>query len=280
MDHSDARSTIEHILTQLGEPIEDPDEDPQATHLDLDIGPRTFSITQSPGLLTSSRNTGTTGAVLWKITPHIARWLLSANNPLRSAGLFSPTSTTVVELGCGISGLLGLTLAPEVKQYILTDQPYISKLLHQNLSANTHTQQPTKSRPASHQKQRLKAAAATSAPIFKPLDWETDSPSHLLTSLSLPHSSPSLVIACDCIYNDHLIPSFISTCIDLATPTTTSQSVLPHQPPTIFLIAQQLRSQDILQAWLEAFMRHFTVWRVPGEGLSEELGEGKGFVVH
>ena len=51
------------------------------------------------------------------------------------------------------------------------------------------------------------------------------------------------------------------------------------RPPTVCIVAQQLRDPDVFGTWMEAFWGRFRTWRVGGE-LAREMGEGSGFVVH
>lgn len=85
-----------------------------------------------------------------------------------------------------------------------------------------------------------------------------------------------MVLACDCIYNESLIDPFVQTCADLCR----LEEINAPDKPTIYVIAQQLRSSDIFEAWLAAFMDAFRVWRVPSRMLSEGLSESSGYVVH
>lgn len=102
------------------------------------------------------------------------------------------------------------------------------------------------------------------------LDWQLDSPSTF--------SPVDMLLACDCIYNEALIDPFNNTCAEICAlrqndPTTSAN-------PTLCVIAQQLRSPDVFEAWLRGFMERFVVWQVPGSVLGRELGDGSGFVVH
>ena len=47
-----------------------------------------------------------------------------------------PPGASVLELGCGVSALVGLVLAPAVASYVLTDQPYVARLVERNISEN------------------------------------------------------------------------------------------------------------------------------------------------
>ncbi|KAL2159412.1 hypothetical protein VTH06DRAFT_2416 [Thermothelomyces fergusii] len=214
--------------------------DSRASTLELTVAGRDFSIHQSPGVLSSNRAGGTTGAVVWKITPLFAEWLASPASPFFAHGVLSPSSVAV-ELGCGIAGLVGLLVAPRISRYVLTDQPYVAKLVEQNVRDNwpiaaaaaaaattVPAGKPAKparraaaasSRPAPR---RGTAAAAAAVPAgggpkgihFAPLDWETDRATAALTGSEAARSF-DVVLACDCIYNEALVDPFVSTCVDL-----------------------------------------------------------------
>jgi hypothetical protein len=98
------------------------------------------------------------------------------------------------------------------------------------------------------------------------LDWETDDVTQ--------HEAVDLVVACDCIYNEALIEPLNSTCAALCRLRSESKK------PTLCLIAQQLRSPEVFEAWLKSFCEKFQVWQVPDKLLGEGLREGSGFVVH
>ena len=231
--------------------------DSAATSVHVDVAGHEYELIQSPGLLNAARKGGTTGAVLWKVSPAVARWLLSKKNVLWVAGVLHQQAN-VVELGCGIAGIIGICLHCVVGTYILTDQEYVLKRLQVNIDANITIA----SREASHQRGRLKVAA---------LDWEADSASNLRIPVG-KDAFIDLVIACDCIYNDFLIRPFVETCVEVCKLSEGGRSLL--------LVAQQLRSDDVLSQWLRTSMQYFDVWRLPDEQLSSELASGSGFVVH
>lgn len=175
------------------------------------------------------------------------------------------TDSTVLELGCGISGLLALSIAPTVRQYIATDQSYIHKLLKHNIAENS-ANAPRRGQHYRHAKSGPEAAPDSNIQISS-LDWETDSAS------ALPDID--VLIACDCIYNDALINPFVQICTDIC-----HLRDAQIGGPTVCVIAQQLRSPEIFQCWLTECMKVFCVWRVPDEHLIPELRENSGFVVH
>lgn len=221
-------------------------------------------IHQSRGLLTSDRKEGTTGAVVWNVTPLFASWISSPKNFLFTHSLLAPTSH-VLELGAGVSGIVALTLGLLVAKYTATDQDYVLKILRQNIANNIDAILPPKKKSAGKSKSRQKETSSHRIHI-QALDWETDDVSKL--------GDVDLLIACDCIYNEALIEPLNSTCAALC------RLREDANRPTLCLIAQQLRSPDVFEAWLKSFCAKFRVWQVPDAMLDEGLREGTGFVVH
>ena len=154
---------------------------------------------------------------------------------------------------------MALALGPKVSSYTATDQPYVLKLLRQNISSNLDTVLPK--RKAKH-KSKPSPASITATE----LDWQTSLTTHL--------PSPSLIIACDCIYNESLIEPLNSTCAALC------RLNSDEEKPTLCVVAQQLRSPEVFEAWLKSFCDKFVVWQVPDGMVDEGLREGSGFVVH
>ncbi|KAF3767741.1 hypothetical protein M406DRAFT_328799 [Cryphonectria parasitica EP155] len=256
--------------------------DPRATTLELTINGRDLAVTQSPAVLSSNRAGGTTGAVVWKVTPLFASWLSSgagssgsssnsSSNVLARAGLLTSAST-ILELGCGVSALVGLATAPLVRRYILTDQQYVARFVEQNIEQNRRS---------------LPTRAAGDNLTFHALDWELDTPTPALCV-------PDLVVACDCIYNEALITPFVQTCADACRLRSsenergggggggsgTDRNVVERRP-CVCVVAQQLRDPDVFEGWLKESMRKgFRVWRVPDAELPEGLRTSSGFVVH
>ncbi|KAL2857643.1 hypothetical protein BJX68DRAFT_179443 [Aspergillus pseudodeflectus] len=309
------------FLSSIGQEVEDADEesfllfsqdipssnlgfvDSKATTVDITIHDQDYTIHQSPTLLSSSRAGGTTGAVLWKITPLFAEWLSNmSTNPLWTSAHLNRNSA-VVELGCGISGLTALALAPLVGHYLATDQEYVARLFRQNLESNPPLQQSQKPGPGSkgkgrkqqqQQKSKSKTDSSGSAVLhpnitFTSLDWELDDPARLRQEIptlededddetSNTDTGFDLLISCDCIYNEALIAPFVRTCAEISTLRRTISRKI--RKPTICIIAQQQRSPDVFEAWLRETMRVFRVWRVGSSVLGGKLGSGSGYLVH
>ncbi|KJR83462.1 uncharacterized protein SPSK_04454 [Sporothrix schenckii 1099-18] len=315
-------SPLDRLLARLGPEVGDADEetfllfaherpfaqnlgfvDAHAAVLDLTVAGRDLTIHQSPAVLASNRAGGTTGAVLWKITPAVAAWLAGAQNPLFGEGVLGPSSS-VLELGCGIAGVIGLALTGKgtkvqapgptaatktktkkkrpghdtpspptptrtVGRYVLTDQPYVAKLLQRNLEENG----------AVHE------GSSTAAPLlFESLDWETDEVTPAGGRRLGGVASFDAVVACDCIYNEALVAPLVQTCVDVCRLRRGSEGSAHGTgdtlPPTVVIVAQQLRDPDVLTAWLTAFVASFRVWRVPEALLTPGLLPTAGFAVH
>jgi hypothetical protein len=216
-------------------------------------------------LLSSSGLQLTPSTVVWKVTPLFAHWLSSPTNFLFTNALLAPTST-ILELGAGVSGIVALALGSKVSRYTATDQDYVLKLLRQNVAENLENVFPKTKASNSKMKNKQPSSGNVDRIRVEALDWETDDVSHT--------PSVDMIIACDCIYNESLIEPLNSTCAALC------RLRSQDEKPTLCLIAQQLRSPDVFEAWLKSFHEKFVVWQVPDRMLGEGLGEGSGFVVH
>ncbi|KAL7627601.1 Ribosomal protein lysine methyltransferase [Parahypoxylon ruwenzoriense] len=249
--------------------------DPRSTTLNLNVAGRDYVIHQSPTIL--NRPGSTTGAVVWKITPLVADWLATPENLLQTSGILSHSSS-VLELGCGISGLVGLSLAPLVARYILTDQAYVARLVEKNIDENVIANKPRTPGPTSQRRRGKSSLVRPQIELrFRPLDWELDEVTPSLTGTENVKSF-DIVIACDCIYNDALIQPLVQACADACKLRSADENAVDR--PTVCLVAQQLRDPEIFEAWIKEFTKHFCAWRIPENVLSEELRSNPGFVVH
>ena len=243
--------------------------DNKASNLEVDIGGVTYDIRQSPGLLTSSNAEGTTGAALWKISPLVATWLIDRASILWSIGILNPDAV-VVELGCGITGLIGLVMARQVSKYVLTDQRSVLKLLRENVDDNTPL--PNISKPKGRNSKKVSPSAGDDdkARVME-LNWETDD-ADALDDVLCPGEDIDLVIVCDCVFNDFLLQPLVTMC----------RKVCSRSPErkTALLIAQQLRSDEVFSAFMGILLRQFHVWRLSDASLPPTLQNGSGFAVH
>lgn len=213
----------------------------------------------------------------------------------------------VAELGCGISALVALALAPTLQHYIATDQEYVRRLFRTNLDANAAVNAPsckqkgTKSKGKSATKKQQSGGNPTAANVtFTTLDWETDQPGLLKSCIESEAGGRDahrindddeeedlgfdLLLSCDCIYNEALVAPFVRTCSEicrLRPAYEPSDGSEPHvRRPTVCIIAQQQRSPDVFETWLRETLREFRVWRLSDEVLGDGLKSGTGYLVH
>ena len=284
----------------LGEDISDPEEesfslftqeipsqdlgfvDAKVMSLEITVCGRDLDIRQSPTLLSSNRKEGTTGAVVWKITPLFAQWIASDRNFLFRSSVLDERSL-VLELGTGVSGIIAITLARRIGRYIATDQEYVFKLLKANIEDNFLKAKGSGSNVAKHHGKghvHDKNPCVRSKIEVLALDWESSIVSSLPTKMATSSAEVSqtidAVLACDCIYNESLIIPFVRTCADICQLNNANST----KKPTLCIVAQQLRSDLIFEAWLKAFHNLFKVWRIPDDLLFDGVREGSGFVVH
>jgi hypothetical protein len=263
--------------------------------LALTVAGLDLEVSQSPGLLTSNRAKGTTGAVLWTITPLFAEWLAGEDNILFKHGILTEQTSLVVELGCGISGVLPTVMSERRGlSWVATDLHYVMKTLRHNISTNLQTihrgnrtfrssanrtsrdafplRSDARNRASHDQHHGISNGHSSLGNIdLLALDWES-SDSSTLPSLLGSLAELDAVVACDCIYNEALIEPFVRTCAEIC--------ALRTDKPVVCVVAQQLRSDEVFEAWLARFMEDFAVWRVPDGRLTEELRGGSGYVVH
>ncbi|OQE31851.1 hypothetical protein PENSTE_c001G01420 [Penicillium steckii] len=242
--------------------------EPRASTVDVTIRGNEYTVHQSPTLLSSSRAGGTTGA----------------------------------ELGCGISALVALALAPSVNHYLATDQEYVRRLFRTNLeenasviSASSTKGKSAKPRGGKSTKKQSSSQNATSNVTFTTLDWELDQPELLKGCIEAGDDDTDagveddkgfdLILSCDCIYNDALVTPFVRTCAEICRLRPAYEPSDEPQPPstrqpTICIIAQQQRAPDVFEAWLRETLREFRVWKLNDDVLGDGLKNGTGYLVH
>jgi len=212
----------------------------------------------------------------------VAEWLASPADPnfLFTHGLLDANSM-VIELGCGIAGVIAVTLARKVGKYIATDMSYVLRGLRRNLDANgvdwLDVAKPAQEDPKVGKSSRKKGRGGTGkvggrVQVLE-LDWAESSVESLPTLLG-SMDDLRCILACDCVYNEALVKPFVETCAALCRLTEHAQY------PAVCVIAQQLRSDHVFEAWLQAFHKHFRVWRIADELLITGLKGGQGYVIH
>lgn len=222
--------------------------------LQLTVADHDLEITQSLSLLNSKIVSSTTGAVAWKVSPLLVEWLLTPRTVLHS---LIRSQTTVVELGSGIAGIVASIIGPKISRYLATDQAHLLKLARQNIERNL-IKPNTKTR--NHETH------------IETVEYDWEYIKETLSNLSMIKGigDYGLVIACDTIYNDFLIPHFVNAL---------SAVLREMGPGARVILAQQLRSDQILEAVLNQLLNAgFVLWNIPENKLSNDLQHG--FVIH
>jgi len=241
--------------------------DAKSSVLELTVGAHDFTIKQSPGILQSDREGGTTGAAVWRLSPLLASWMSSSDN-LLFENEFLHQSSSVLELGSGIAGLVPVMLCSKVGRYVATDQKYALKLLQENIGQNL------KIVSGSHGKRKAqKDAHRVTTPEVIALDWESDD-IKLFLDMNQMNNGVDLVFASDCVYNYALIEPFVQTCVEVC------RKRSPYDKPTICLVAQQLRQPDVMEEFLSVFLRDFDTYRLSDEEIGAQLRPASGFAIH
>lgn len=236
------------------------------------------------GKRSTSQNHGTTGYVTWGASVLFTKWLMSEKSIIRLNDL---TDCSIVELGTGISGVIGSVIGQFCQRYIMTDQKHILKLLKQNIVNNVNNSFTTStiesellkdksskkntSKFGNNKKKTLKKSKDKTGYVLPSsnqievidYDWE-DSELTYNNVLELNDNEyPDLIFASDTIYNDFLLPFFIQA-IDLIS-----------DEHTLTFAVIQTREQTVIESFLEILLsKNFDCWFVPDEFLTKELTEG------
>ncbi|KEF55217.1 uncharacterized protein A1O9_08871 [Exophiala aquamarina CBS 119918] len=293
-----ARSAVsksETLHALLGPPLQDAEEetfllfsqdiptnnlgfvDATADNIDIEIAGHEYTIQQSPGLLNSNHARGTTGAVLWKVSPLLATWLASCPTILADLHALHPDSV-VAELGCGLAGLIGQVLSQSVQRYILTDQPSIVRHLRAALGM---LDGPPRAKTRGSKNKKSSTPGRQDVLQVMALDWEKDDAMNLRAALP-GNAQIDLLILCDCVYNEYLVKPLVQTCVDACRlgHGNEHEDGDVNRSPTVVLVAQQLRSDTIFELFLETMIEEFEVWRVPEGRIPADLGANSGYAVH
>lgn len=199
-----------------------------------------------------------TGYVCWHTANYMADWLLCGGGDAVTLA----SDMTVVELGSGVGAVLVLVLGPRVGSYVASDQKQILKLLSHNLANNAAgayvefgTQRTLK------QQQHLQIGVVE-------FDWEFVEHGRSGVQDLVGDTPIDLVLACDTIYNEYLIPHFVNAFKLLMTPGHTG-----------VLVGLQLRDENLLEVFAHAVFSHgLQLHCVKRDALSQLLLMG--FVVY
>ncbi len=252
-----------------------------------------LTIEQSVSGISSNNSeykNNTTGYLLWKVSPIFADWMLNYQDINPFGRLFSNDhKSVVVELGAGVSGVLASTLGTRSQVYITTDQHHLLKILKRNVVSNVD---PLKSDSCynlsvegspltdelnnmngqgckrTHKRHPLKHMFHhQDIPHIEVVEYDWERPAETLSNITqyypLTHEFPDLLIACDTVYNEHLMPMFVEALRTVC------------GPETIVIVATQLRDPIVVEAFLgEGIKQGFMIYYIMEDHLSNPLRRG------
>ncbi|CAH2353987.1 hypothetical protein CLIB1423_13S03422 [[Candida] railenensis] len=204
-----------------------------------------------------------TGYVCWETASYLTDWILSDENcPIRLNN-----DMTVVELGSGVGGILVSQFGPQVKKYVATDQKPILKLLKKNFVNNVrgeYTSETCDGGSSSKDKNYSRRSNGDAAVIeFVECDWEYVEHGVSTVKEVIGDVEIDLVIACDTIYNEYLIPHFIRS----------FKSLMGAN--TAVLVGLQVRDEVLMEIFAEKiFEEDLKLYYVRNEYLSSQLLQG------
>ncbi|KAG2733029.1 hypothetical protein G9P44_004019 [Scheffersomyces stipitis] len=262
------------------------DNSKEVVEISLDQLGMDLQIRQSLTELNSSRESSTTGFIVWQSSVLFVEWMLSDEKSPFFKVFQYRSDLTVAELGAGISGICATVLGPKVARYIATDQKHILRLLMDNFQNNaggakwtsSTVENGASSSGKSSKKKGKKVTKSRSSYSegskidFIEYDWEyldlgRDNYDSLFLDSGLTPKHPDIILACDTIYNEYLIPFFIEAV----------KSLLAEN--TIVVISLQLRDSITLKSFVDQVVEsELKMYSVPVEMLSEKLA--KGFVIY
>lgn len=258
-----------------------------------------LNITQSITELNSNSETSSTGFICWKSSIHFVNWLQMDRCPFK----LENSNLNIMELGSGVSGILASVLGPKCRSYIASDQKHILKLLKRNIQENTSdfisttiNDEVSKGKTStsklstndivktSRSKKSLSTNDTVKTTNSKPtkllstidvieFDWEyLQHGIHEYEQLKSNYSSnwgskPDLIISCDTIYNEFLLPHLINAIDSLLTPSAAA------------IIIAQLRDCEMIEIFVNLVIKkNLNIHSIPNDLLSHQLNQG--FVVY
>ncbi|WVQ83854.1 hypothetical protein IAT38_005998 [Cryptococcus sp. DSM 104549] len=222
---------------------------------------------------------GDTGSVLWRSSLHLARLLLTQHYHPSPHPLFEPDrlrTASILELGAG-TGLLALLLGPICGRYTASDRFENLKLVKRNLDLNglgavgllpdlenetKHSSPPKRGR----KKEGVKEAEV----ILEEIDWvevSEEMKRHRHEAPKEGEKGYDLVLAVDCIYNEHLVQPLVDTLARYC----------PVGGDTVVWVVVELRSADVLTTFLDKWLNDpsgpWTIVRLGGRAMGQWEGK-------
>ena len=128
------------------------------------------------------------------------------------------------------TGLLSILFSPLVRRYTATDIPELMQLIKKNVSANV----------------------STSNIDVQDLDWITlQSIPPTLRVKAISFEVIDILLAVDCVYHPSLVPPLVDAMRYLTTP-----------GKTTVVVVVELRAEDVVREFLEAWLRSDARWQI------------------
>ncbi|KAH3676227.1 hypothetical protein WICPIJ_009187 [Wickerhamomyces pijperi] len=242
-----------------------------------------------------------TGFVLWKISVPFLNWLLVCPY---YRDLIHPSNPNdrkfILELGSGVSGLFSCFVGRvSGNRYVATDQYHLMKLLKKNIGSGLdslgvspfhtstigggeeeeeHGHVSKKMKSKSNNNKKKSHHAKHQVPTIDAIcyDWENIEQgqyelSQILSEHNEPahNSKPDLILGCDIVYNDYLVPHLVNALDSLS------------GEHTVCLIGLQLRLLENIELFVaELLDRGFEVYQHMETVLSDEINNSGPFVIY
>lgn len=179
-----------------------------------------LTILQSISQLSSPGSS--TGFVCWNTSAKLADWILADDTcPFKDLD-----DKVILELGAGVGGICGNVLSQSCRKYVCSDQKPVLKLLRQNVQNSN-------------------------VDVIE-FDWE-----HIEQGVynfdQISCEKPDLILACDTIYNEYLVPYFL----DALDAMMTNESIC--------IVGVQLRDDITLNTFLSKTVERFKLYTIEFE---------------
>ncbi|KAJ2444468.1 hypothetical protein GGF42_006292 [Coemansia sp. RSA 2424] len=203
--------------------------DPTRPSVEIEIhgGQRTIALTiiQNPHI---NGELGQTGGVLWNSSVVLSEYFAR-----RSISGWPLTAMNIIELGAGC-GLVGVALHRlGARRVVVTDQRRMMKVLGKNVDlAKTTT-------------------TGGGLLLATEYDWEKGAEDQ-----SVVREAVDLVVVSDCVYHENVVPLLVGAMADVCGSRKDGRRA-------VAIVGQELRSDLVHQAFVEALLERFVVYRIP-----------------
>ncbi len=213
---------------------------------------------------------GVTGTVVWD-SSIVFSHLLDQLDKLEGLEI-GLEGKVCMELGSGC-GLVGLTLhLHNAKHILLTDQEHTLQTTLKNLKRNLSGKELSSGRI-----------------VCSSFQWEesTDDAisyylSHHFKCVDEESAGIDCLVACDCIYNEHIVTSFTKTIQKICEWSDAQKRRTKSFQPTKVIIVQEMRTFEVFEMFLMALTEHFIVDKIDKQdkGLEQDSDAVQCFIAH